>query len=89
MWVASWNGIDEIERLPPIQQIIMLTILFNGFGAHKIGILPEWQKMNGIYFIECALRTFAEMSDPKGSETHEQRAMVHFDNAPIRKMQRI
>jgi hypothetical protein len=31
----------------------MFPIFFNGTGKSKIAILPEEQKMNATYFIEC------------------------------------
>jgi histone-lysine N-methyltransferase SETMAR len=85
MWVASWDDVDEIERPSHFNQKTMLTIFFNGTGEHKIAILPEGQKMNSSYFVECVLSPLIEVCNPRGRIPHERRVMLHFDNAPIHK----
>jgi hypothetical protein len=62
----------------------MFTIFFNGIAEYKIAILPEGQKMNRTYFIDCVPRALAEICYPQGRVTDEKRVVLHFDNVPVR-----
>jgi hypothetical protein len=83
-WIASWDDFDEIERPSHFHQKTMFTVFSSGTWEYKIVILPEGQKMNGTYFIECVLQPLTELYYPSGKGTHERRFMLHFDNAPVR-----
>jgi hypothetical protein len=71
--VASWDDVDEIERLSHFHQKAMFTVFFNGTWEYKIVILPEGQKVSGACFIESVLRPLAEMCHPQGRGTRAVR----------------
>jgi hypothetical protein len=87
--VASWDDVDEIERLSLFHQKTMFRVFFNGTGECKIGILPEGEEVNNAYFIGSVLRPLAEICYPQGKETREKRVLLHFDNAPVHNTEEI
>jgi hypothetical protein len=83
MWVASWEDVDEVERLSHYHKKTMLTAFFNGTGEFMIDILPEGAKMNTAYFADKVIDKLAEACYPNGRPPHARKVMLHFDNAPI------
>jgi histone-lysine N-methyltransferase SETMAR len=83
MWTASWDDVEEIERSSHFHEKKMFVIFFNGIGDYKTVISPHGQRMNGTFFIECAIRPLAGVCYPEGRKSHERRVVVHFDNVPI------
>jgi hypothetical protein len=55
MWVASWNNVDEIERLSHFQQKAMLIIVFNGTAEDKAAMVSASQRINRTPFMEYVL----------------------------------
>jgi hypothetical protein len=68
----SWDDVDEIERASHFQQKTRLTIFFNGTDEYKIAILPDGQKMDGRYFMECVLGPFTEVCCPEGRKSRKR-----------------
>jgi hypothetical protein len=83
MWTASWDDVEEIEKPSHFHEKMMFVIFFNGIGDYKTVILPQGQRMNSTFFIECVIRPLAGTCYPEGRKPHERRVVVHFDNAPI------
>jgi hypothetical protein len=83
MCAASWDDVDEIERPSHFHKKTMFVIFFNGTGDHTSVILPQGQRMNTIFFIECELRSLAGFCYPEGRKPHQKRAVVDFDSASI------
>jgi hypothetical protein len=57
--------------------------LVNGIEEYKTVILPQGQRMNRTFFIECVILPLAGLCYPVGRKPHERRVVVQFDNAPI------
>jgi hypothetical protein len=83
MWAASWDDVNEIERISHFHEKTMFVIFFNGIGNHTSVILPQGQRMNSTFFIECVVRHLGEFCSPEGRTPHQKRVVVHVDNAPI------
>jgi hypothetical protein len=77
MQVASWDDVDEIERLSHFQEESIFAILSNEISDYKIVTLPKRQKVNSTFFIEYVFGLLTELCYPQRRKSHERRAMVN------------
>jgi hypothetical protein len=50
-----------------------------------MGLLPEGNTMENMYFVQCMIDLLAEFCFVSSRQAHQRKFMPHFDNAPIGK----
>jgi histone-lysine N-methyltransferase SETMAR len=83
MWTLSRDDVVTKSRHDIQSKQLMFTIIWNPSGFYVISRLPNYSKMNSVYFVTNIFIPIEQAIFPGGKAPHERRRVVHFDSYSV------